>query len=621
MSAAKVNINEADLSFSISNLLKGIICVQGITKRGPLKGANNTVRTWPQFQELYGGLISNSDFPLHAKILLEGGCQLRVNRVVHYDDITAEETLTAVKSTITPWTKLTFSAALVAGNTYNVSINGVAITEIPFSINNLTTLNNIVRALQNHVAVAGAVLDTSLGLGDTTRSIYIMPIANTNPLTLTASVVTGGASQATTTITTISNMGIFDSLGQKLFDLPIKYHGSDYNNLVVQIETASNNNPAYFNLTVLHSLEPKYTQTWKNLTITGKPTLEDANYLSQIKDEAKFVDVIYYDLSSLAGTQLRPCNGVYKFRNGSNGDAVAVTDYTGDSATGTGWHAFDGVEDSMTMCAPELSDVVLHIGGSAYADSRKNLQYFAHLSNTLTTANALIAAREATGINSSYTALYAGGLKITDPQSGQEKNISELSKVIVNMTVSDNQFGEWRSFAGLQRGIITGVLGVVNNFGGAGKAADLDALANAQINVVMGKINQTIIWGNFTAQIAESKFSQLSVRRFITKVKIELKPMLERYLEEPNEPVTWSSIYKEIEPYFNDYQSVSKRALNKWRWDGDQDVASVDDIIINSSIDVNKGKYKVSCYLDVINAIREIELGIFLTPSGVSFTE
>lgn len=91
---------------------------------------------------------------------------------------------------------LTFSGNLITGNTVNGSINGVSISAVPFNTSNAQTLTDLAAAIQALASVATA---TSNG---------------TNAITITGQVdgtylfgsfaVTGGASQATGTLATVS---------------------------------------------------------------------------------------------------------------------------------------------------------------------------------------------------------------------------------------------------------------------------------------------------------------------------------------------------------------------------------------------------------------------------------
>lgn len=510
MNAAKVTFTEFDASFSVSAILSGIICVQGITLRGPENNTQEVIRNWPQFEKLYGGLIpSISDFPLYCKLMLESGVKLRVKRCI--DE-------------------------------------------------------------------ASAVL----------ASLPVVP--------------------------STAIKGIGDGTNQPLFDLVPKAKGIDYNNLRAVVSAASNGDSNSFNLAINHVLEPQYNELYENLKIVGKPNIAASTYLSNVAANSNFCTPTYRDLTSLTGTNLRPANGTYTFSGGTNGNAASAATYT------SGWSAFDAISDSITLMAPEISVVSGGAGSNAhlvgalsYVESRKNMSYVAHFDNSLTTASALVTARAALAMDSSYLHLYAGGVKWVDPVTNAVRNLLGTSHIAITMTKSDQLYGENYSYAGLQRGIVSGIVGTVNNFS---SPSDLDTLANAQVNVIIPKAGRFVIWGNFTAQLAESKLSQISVRRFLNKLKLELGPIAERYLEEPMDFTTFQAFYQDGKVLLDQYTSQSKRALSSYNWVGDQDAKSWNDLVLNVLNDINQGKYKVRLILDIIGAIRGIGLALYVTKTG-----
>jgi hypothetical protein len=79
--APKATYNVVDNTMAVPELLNGVVFVQGITKRGPVKDPRQLIFSWPQFEQLFGGLMAESDFPLHCMILLNRGCILRVSSI------------------------------------------------------------------------------------------------------------------------------------------------------------------------------------------------------------------------------------------------------------------------------------------------------------------------------------------------------------------------------------------------------------------------------------------------------------------------------------------------------------------------------------------------------------
>lgn len=97
-----------------ANVVKGIICVQGITKRGEA-GKNYLVSSWADFRRALGGLHEEDDFSLQCKHALENGAKLRVSRAAHFNDIDDASTIEGDTSN---------------GNLANAAVEAVAATAV-----------------------------------------------------------------------------------------------------------------------------------------------------------------------------------------------------------------------------------------------------------------------------------------------------------------------------------------------------------------------------------------------------------------------------------------------------------------------------------------------------------
>lgn len=103
---------------------------------------------------------------------------------------------------------LTFSAALVTGNTTNGSVNGNAIPTKTFATDSDTSMAAIAAAIAAMPGVKSAVV---LQAGSNDRVIIITPVDQFAGVALTGFAVTNGASQATITAAT-SNKKIYKGM-------------------------------------------------------------------------------------------------------------------------------------------------------------------------------------------------------------------------------------------------------------------------------------------------------------------------------------------------------------------------------------------------------------------------
>lgn len=625
--SAQSNIQELELTHSPAQTGKGIFGVQGITKRGKLAKPDTIINSWAAFQKYFGGLTSLSDFPLLCKRALDRGTRLRVSRVVNYSNITTN-TSTAVVPTMASAVILSFVGDLVTANSIVVTINGVAATAVVFASNSNNTLALIAAQIKTSfpTLVQDARVMRQITPASNQRVIVITPKSGAT-ITIggtTTAVVTLGASQTTGSITALAT--IQNSTATQLMTLTPRGPGTDMNNLVVNFNPPSNNTIGYFDMDIFIIGDPFSVETYKNLQFLAVATTSLQTGLNDLVQSA-LVSFTCPSLTSLTtATQLTPSYSSYAYSGGTDGSAVTANDYLGDSAGINGLYSFNAYSDMVAICAPEkiITDLTYSAGLVAYIEGRKDMVGLLSTGNGNTTANAIETAVQALSMDSSYMGLYGGGIQCINSLSGANVSIGELGDVMALITYTHTNFGTQYSFAGQNRGIVYSTLGPVNNFGGFGQKADLNQLANARVNMIINRNSLNMLWGNFTMQKAKSALSFMNVRFLINDIKRWLAPVLESYLEEPNEQSTWLKLYYAVQPSFNalsDSKALQGQEGKGWSWQGDQKVTDPNNYLVNNATDVGLGKYVVNLYLRPIVSLQEIKVSIILTPGGISFEE
>lgn len=611
MNSAKVIVNETDLTFSPGGIPLGISGYAGVTKRGPINKPSLLITSWPQFEKIYGGLVDGNDFPFNCKRALEGGSSLRIANIRHYTDITNPASFDADFAAIMDTRIYSLSTAMISGVTAVFTIGSDDVSQV-FATSSINTLN----LLAAKIKAFWPTLIQDIVIISGTKLKIVQLSGSTGVMTFT------GTGAPTSPIVSSTEQGFIYS-GTSLFDLAPKYPGADYNDLRITCRAASNGATDSFDLVIEIVGDPSSVETYRNIKIPGPVTAGNSNYLKAIVDSSYLVDVVYNDLSGITTAPIVPEFTVARFSAGTDGTTPIDADYIGDSASKTGFQAFNIIDDIMQIAAGTDSGPV-HVAGAAYASTRKDLMYWAHLANTNTTENALITARQALNINTSYAAFFAGGLTVVDPLTSQNKDISELGDILGLAAVSDAQNGPWWSFSAAKRGTINNALGIVNNFGAEGNSSGMDSLSNAQINTVINRGGKMMLWGSFTAQLEESQLSLINVRRLVIYMKKVIGPFLYNYLEDPNDVKTWKQIYLAVKPFLDGL--ANKRALQGgenvgWSWQGDQFANSEKDYVINNPTDVGLGKYKIRLFIKPTPSLQEITIDITLSHSGVSFEE
>lgn len=610
--AAQVNFNTVNLTDQVSDQVSGVNFVAGKASRGQFNSPNRVINTWPDFVTNYGGLLGDSDATRLCKRMLDKGGSVRFCRIGHYTDITDPTTLSAEKAQQSNTIILGLGSDLVTDNVIDITLSGDAIDPVTFQGDQETTLENIQAAVQE----LPGVFSTSYNINPSGGSTIYITSNSVTPLTLDTATVTMGTNQAT--VVDVSVDSITDGDGNPLFEIIPKWEGEDFNNYLVLIQSASNGSANYFNLVIQHTTEPTLSRTYQNLIIEGAPTTGTSDYLGDVVQGMPQFEVIYKDLSYLPGPT-RPINTAFKFVGGTDGDPLESSDYIGDSNSRTGFRAFDEYNDSMQLAVFDEVDIVVHTAGSAYAGNRKDLIYYINIDNSIPGKRGMLNYRDQLNIDSKFTYIYGGGLKVTDPITSQVKDIMGHGDLFANINRSDEEFGPWYSFAGPERGLINNVLGVVNNYGSPGSFKDLNDLANHQINMMINKDGSTKLWGNFSAQLKNNQEKFISIVRLLIYLQKSLRPSLETFLEEPNDIPTWKRIFYTHKPFMDNL--VTSRALYGYSWEGDQDAKNLNNLIVNNANDVGNGKYKIRLKLQAIPAMQEITMDIYLAPTGVDFDD
>lgn len=223
--------------------------------------------------------------------------------------------------------------------------------------------------------------------------------------------------------------------------------------------------------------------------------------------------------------------------------------------------------------------------------------------------------------NSKYVAYFGGGIKYYN-EFGTLVNSDVLGTIIGLGDASASAYGPWKSFAGMNRGIIYDGHGPVSpNYGSDSRYDELDQLAQFYANMIVIKDTpssgkQTMLWHCFSSQVKQDSERFLSIVRLNLYLKKTLRPILNKYLEEPNIWSTWKDIYLEVKPILDNL--VDESAMSEYTWMGDQDAGSYSELSVNNEPDVRQGKYKVILKYKDIVPMQEITINIVIDAASKS---
>ena len=149
-------------------------------------------------------------------------------------------------------------------------------------------------------------------------------------------------------------------------------------------------------------------------------------------------------------------------------------------------------------------------------------------------------------LTTSYASIYAQFFKILDTFTNEKHWVPASGYMAALMCSSDQLYGPWYASAGLNRGIVQGVLDCAVN-PNQKQRGDLYKIC---VNSVPKLANIGITnWGIRTLSKKASAFDQNTCRRTFLFIEKAVKKLLRYYLFEPNNSYTQLSIYNEIEPY------------------------------------------------------------------------
>lgn len=223
--------------------------------------------------------------------------------------------------------------------------------------------------------------------------------------------------------------------------------------------------------------------------------------------------------------------------------------------------------------------------------------------------------------NSKYIAYFAGGIKYYN-DLGSLADCDCIGTILGLGDASATNYGPWKSFAGMNRGVIWDGHGpVCPNYGSPSKYDELNQLAENFVNMIVVKDTassgkQTMLWHLFTSQIKQDSERFLSIVRLNLYLKKTLRPILENYLEEPNTWGTWKSIYLRVKPILDSL--IDQQAMTEYTWMGDQNATSYDSLTVNNEADVRQGKYKVILKYKEVVPMQEITINITIDAASQS---
>nr|DAT27764.1 MAG TPA: tail sheath protein [Caudoviricetes sp.] len=557
-----------------STPLNGVSCIITRTTKGPFNDPSEIITSWPQFQRIYGDEVMPDGTISNVKKALALGSKLRVVRV-------------CASETLQPGNFSDPGAGVLMADEYETELASAA-GQPTFTLLTFGELGT----LKLGVKINGQKDDTYTVTFKKRESSgivnYTYSIKDSSNTEVESGNIFSYQNSTEVNPTTVDYQMLYDFISNTSYFQPVDSKGNldevSFDKLIDSIK--------------------KYDQSTNKLTVTDwnsgnekvqviQPNYEElpnAEYPGSVDDWVNAFDTIkdYVDVYQIT------CSSLYN-------------------------RVFD--EEEETNKEYQLN---IHTKIAEEIKSLQEFTYYIEIPKTLTKIDDMVAWQNEvmnTIGNSKYIAYFGGGIKYYN-ESGRLQSCDVIGTILGLGDSSASNYGPWKSFAGANRGIITDAKGpVCPNYGSPSRYDDLNELAHNYINMIvikdtssMGK--QTMLWHLFTSQVKQDSERFLSIVRLNLYLKKTLRPILEKYIEEPNIWDTWKSIYLEVKPKLDSL--VDQNAMSEYTWMGDQYATDYSNLEVNNEADVRQGKYKaILKYKDVVPMQ---EISIVITIDAASST-
>jgi hypothetical protein len=163
-------------------------------------------------------------------------------------------------------------------------------------------------------------------------------------------------------------------------------------------------------------------------------------------------------------------------------------------------------------------------------------------------------------VNSTYAAIYANYFKIYDSFNDVDMWVPCTGHVANRMAYTFENFERWFAFAGLERGIISGVLKVAFNPDDAKRKV----LYPARINCIVDFRGEgVVIWGNKTLQSFASSTDRVNVRNLFIHIATEVEVFSRSTLFKQNDEFSRAEWRASVGPFLNTI--LQRRGISDYR--------------------------------------------------------
>jgi uncharacterized protein len=276
------------------------------------------------------------------------------------------------------------------------------------------------------------------------------------------------------------------------------------------------------------------------------------------------------DLSAAPANITPPAAGSFNLAGGANGQTLRRDELVGDEAAGTGLWAFARVDDVNIVAIPDLMSLaaadarVGTLDALTFCERRKDCFFVADAPSGLT-PQSVLAYKQAQApfsgnpFNSSFGALYYPWIQVADPVTGGLRLCPPSGAVAGTYSFTDVRRGVHKAPAGTEEGFLNAAADVERVL----TTGEQDTLNPRGINVIR-KFPEAgiVVWGARTLS-ADPEWKYVNVRRLFLFLEESIDEGTQWVVFEPNDPVLWKRIVRNIGAFLRVQWREGKLVGNK----------------------------------------------------------
>ncbi|GAB4569815.1 MAG: hypothetical protein Kow0047_23160 [Anaerolineae bacterium] len=251
---------------------------------------------------------------------------------------------------------------------------------------------------------------------------------------------------------------------------------------------------------------------------------------------------------------------------GDDGQTDAQGDYIGSEPMQNGFHAFDTVDDINILAAPGITFRPVLLAGMTYCENRKDCFFVGEVPQGLHTVTEVLDFKNGTGayagqqaLNSTFGAIYWPWVRILDPSTNRPMAMPPSGAVIGSYAATDIRRGVHKAPAGMEDGFLNTVIGIEKVV----TMGEHDLLNPQGVNVIRSLPNiGIVIWGARTTS-SDPEWRYVNVRRLFLFLEESILKGTQWVVFEPNDPVLWKRIVKNVSAFLRIQWLEGKLVGNK----------------------------------------------------------